>query len=150
LARSSTLAIGDGAMLIVDAGPLIAAADTDDPHHVACREMLAGADGPLLVPVLAIAETAYMLGGRLGSGAERRFAAAIQAGELLPEPVETSDWQRITELVGQYADVALGIADASVVAACERLGETKLGTLDRRHFSIIRPRHCPALELLPA
>jgi hypothetical protein len=31
----------------------------------------------------------------------------------------------------------------------ERLKETKLATLDRRHFSIVRPRHAPALRLIP-
>ncbi len=37
----------------------------------------------------------------------------------------------------------------SVIATCERLGQTELATLDRRHFSIVRPRHCAALTLLP-
>jgi uncharacterized protein len=31
----------------------------------------------------------------------------------------------------------------------ERLGVTRLLTLDRRHFGLIRPRHCPALDILP-
>lgn len=65
------------------------------------------------------------------------------------EPVEPEDWPRIAALVGKYEDLRLGIVDALVVAACERFGETKLATLDRRHFSIIRPRHCEAFELLP-
>jgi hypothetical protein len=32
----------------------------------------------------------------------------------------------------------------------ERLGETKLASLDHRHFSVLRARHCEALRLLPA
>jgi hypothetical protein len=36
-----------------------------------------------------------------------------------------------------------------VLAAVERLGEPKLATLDHRHFSVMRPRHVEALELLP-
>jgi hypothetical protein len=31
----------------------------------------------------------------------------------------------------------------------ERLNETKLATLDHRHFSMVRPRHLPALRLIP-
>src|SRR5438477_532166 len=41
------------------------------------------------------------------------------------------------------------LVDASIVAIAERLRVTRLLTADRRHFSLIRPRHCPALELVP-
>ena len=41
------------------------------------------------------------------------------------------------------------MVDASVLATCERLGQTKLAILDRRHFSLLRPRRCQALTLLP-
>jgi predicted nucleic acid-binding protein len=40
--------------------------------------------------------------------------------------------------------------DASVIALCERLGETSVATLDHRHFTVVRPRHCPRLTLLPS
>ncbi len=33
-------------------------------------------------------------------------------------------------------------------ALAERLNITRLLTLDRRHFSIVRPRHCPAFDLI--
>ena len=59
------------------------------------------------------------------------------------------DWLRIAELVGQYRDLPLGSVDASVVAAAERLDITKIATLDRRHFSIMRPAHTHSFELLP-
>jgi predicted nucleic acid-binding protein len=66
-----------------------------------------------------------------------------------PEPVRTNDWLRVAELVGRYRDMPLGTVDASVVAAAERLGISKLATRDRRHFSVVRPRHAQAFELLP-
>ncbi len=37
-----------------------------------------------------------------------------------------------------------------MLTVVERLGETKLATLDRRHFGLLRPRHVEAIELLPA
>jgi uncharacterized protein len=100
--------------------------------------------------LLVVTEVAYFLQGRIGPAAERAFATSLRRGELLVEAVEPADWKRIDELLGAYADLPLRIVDASVVAACERLGETKLATLDRRHFSVVRPRHCAALTLLPA
>lgn len=39
--------------------------------------------------------------------------------------------------------------DAAVLAIVERLNEPKLATLDRRHFTLTRPRHIEALTLLP-
>ncbi|PZS22185.1 MAG: VapC toxin family PIN domain ribonuclease [Pseudonocardiales bacterium] len=137
-------------MLVVDAGPLVAAAATGDRNHARCVELLAHASHPLVVPALVVTEVAYFLADRLGAAAERAFASSLQAGELLMEPVEPADWQRIVELLGQYEDLGLGMVDASVLAACERLDQTELATLDRRHFSVVRPRHCPALALLPA
>jgi hypothetical protein len=52
-------------------------------------------------------------------------------------------------LVSTYADLPLGTTDATVIALTERLGATAVATLDRRHFSVVRPRHAPALTLLP-
>ena len=51
-----------------------------------------------------------------------------------------------------YADANIGFIDAAIVAIAaiaERLGATRLLTLDRRDFGIIRPRHVAAFELLP-
>jgi hypothetical protein len=36
-----------------------------------------------------------------------------------------------------------------VVAIAERLGASKIATLDRRHFTVVRPAHVPSFELLP-
>jgi hypothetical protein len=41
------------------------------------------------------------------------------------------------------------VIDASVLALVERLGESKLATLDHRHFGVLRPTHIEALQLLP-
>jgi predicted nucleic acid-binding protein len=56
---------------------------------------------------------------------------------------------RIAELVWEYRDLPLGTVDASVVTAAERLDIAEVATLDRRHFSVVRPTHAEAFELLP-
>jgi predicted nucleic acid-binding protein len=65
------------------------------------------------------------------------------------EPLNAEDYARIRLLLRQYADLPLGLVDASVVAVCERLGERKVATLDHRHFGVIRPAHTRSLRLLP-
>jgi predicted nucleic acid-binding protein len=136
-------------VLVVDAGPLVAAAATRDRNHERCVALLSQAARPLIVPMLVVTEVAYFLADRIGQAAEQAFASSLRDGELLAEPVEPSDWARIEDLLVEYADLSLGLVDASVVVSCERLGATTLATLDRRHFSVVRPRHCDALTLLP-
>jgi hypothetical protein len=41
----------------------------------------------------------------------------------------------------------VGFVDCSVLAIVERLAETKLGTLDHRHFATMRSRHIKALDV---
>ena len=55
----------------------------------------------------------------------------------------------IAELVEQYVSLPLGIVDAAVIAIAERLNLTEVATVDRKHFSIVRPRHVSAFRLLP-
>lgn len=65
------------------------------------------------------------------------------------EPVAVADWLRIAELVARYRNLPLGTVDASVVATAERLGLTEIATVDRRHFTVVRPDHISAFTLLP-
>src|SRR5919198_2971037 len=103
-------------MLVVDAGPLVAAAATGDRNHERCVSLLSQATPPLIVPVLVVTEVAYFLGDRIGPLAEQAFAESIRDGELVVEALAPSDWPRISELLDHYADLPLGIVDASVIA----------------------------------
>ena len=105
--------------------------------------------GPLIVPQLVVTEVAYLLETRLGAQAEVRFLGDLAAGNLIPEPVQAGDWMRMAELVAEYRDLPLGTVDASVVATAERLRVSQLATLDRRHFTVVRPAHATAFEILP-
>lgn len=91
----------------------------------------------------------YLLSSRLGADAEVRFLGDLAAGNLIPEPVAANEWLRIAELVSTYRDLPLGSVDGSVIAAAERLNVRQVATLDRRHFTVVRPQHVEALTLLP-
>lgn len=56
---------------------------------------------------------------------------------------------RIAELVARYHDLPLGTVDASVIAAAEPRAETVIATIDRRHFTLVRPKHVEAFTLVP-
>jgi len=136
-------------VLIIDAGPLYAAAATQDNDHSRCVELLTRAPRPLLVPELVVTEVSYLLSDRIGPHAELAFARAIAAGELIVEAVLEPEWERIAELMEQYLDLPLGIADASLIALAERHGQKQVASLDHRHLGVVRPRHVTSFTLLP-
>jgi uncharacterized protein len=101
------------------------------------------------VPQLVVAEAAYMVGRIGGTSGEVRLLRELEASSLAFEPFEPPDLGRVAELMETYADLRLGTVDASVIAIAERLGATTIATLDRRHFTVVRPRHVDAFELVP-
>lgn len=123
--------------------------DTDDPHHLACRRLLEDHRGPLLVPTLVISEVSFLVERNVGTRAELAVLRDLAEGRFEPIPVEAEDWPRIIELVWIYRDMPLGTVDASVIAVAERLKVERIATLDRKHFSVVKPAHVEAFELLP-
>jgi uncharacterized protein len=136
--------------LIVDTGPLLAALDAADPDHARCAALLTRAQEDLVVPALVMAELDYWCHERLGGDAWLVFLDDVVRGAYRVEHPALPDLERCSGLQRQYADLGLGVVDASIVALAERLGERRLATLDRRHFAVVRPAHADAFELLPA
>ncbi|MGW4423423.1 type II toxin-antitoxin system VapC family toxin [Streptosporangium sp. NPDC004631] len=135
-------------MIVIDSGPLVAAVNIRDRYHEPCARLLRSHPGPLLVSTTIVTEVCQLIERRQGSKAEAAFLSSFRAGLVLVE-VTTENLDRMSELVEMYANLPLGAVDASVIAVAERLGLTEAATLDRRHFTVVRPRHVDALTLLP-
>jgi predicted nucleic acid-binding protein len=135
--------------LICDTGPLLAALNRRDPAHTACAELVLQTKEDLLVPTLALTELDYFCGEIGLHDAWLAFLEDVDAGVWRLEHPTAADMRRARELQSDYHDLAIGVVDASIIALCERLGEAKLATLDRRHFATVRPRHVDALRLVP-
>ncbi len=139
-------------MILCDTGPIVAAALVDDDHHHACVELFTGmhlAGRPLLVPGTVVAEVGYLLAREAGARVEALFLTALADGDFRLVDLTAQDFRRAAEMVETYRDLPLGTTDATVIALAERLGLHEVATLDRRHFSVVRPRHVAALTLLP-
>ena len=136
-------------MIVVDTAPIVALLNDRDDHHTRCRDFLANHPGPLLLPTTVFTEVCMLAERRRGTRAELAFLADVRAGLFTLLDTASADLDRIADLVGTYADLPLGTVDASVIALAERLNLPAVATLDHRHFSIVRPRHVPALDLLP-
>jgi predicted nucleic acid-binding protein len=136
--------------LILDTGPIYAALDRSDADHLACRALIESADEPLVIPAPVLVEVDYWIGQRLHPGVLVALLADIEVGAYRIVDLLSTDYARVRELCDRYADADIGFVDAAVFTIVERLGESKLATLDRRHFGILRPRHRESIELLPA
>lgn len=132
---------------VLDTGPLVALLNRNDAHHRRCVDLFASLTGTPFVPTTVMVEVCWLLGQH--PDVEAEFLDAVADGAFTLVAITTADLTRMAELVRQYADFPLGAVDASVVAIAERLDLHEIITLDRRHFSVVRPRHIPAFTLLP-
>lgn len=134
--------------VVVDTGVFVSAADTDEPRHADCAGQLTGHRGQLVTTAAVVAEAAWLIEDRLGPAAEARFLTMV-INEVRVVDLTKADYQRCIELIDRYADMGLGLVDASIVAVAERLGLTTIATLNQRDFRVVRPAHCDAFELVP-
>jgi uncharacterized protein len=74
---------------------------------------------------------------------------SVTSGELRRQDLTDEDWERAVGLAETYADLGLGLVDASVVAIADRMDVTTIASLNRRDFRVVRPRHVAAFELVP-
>jgi uncharacterized protein len=135
--------------LVLDSGVLLAALDGADPDHEACAELIGETKEQRIVPALVLSEVDYWCHKRLDGGVWLGFLEDILDGAYTVEDLTRADLERCHELQSTYTDLEVGVVDASVLAVVERLEETKVATLDARHFATMRPRHLLALTLLP-
>ena len=135
-------------MIVVDTGVLLAAADADDHYHDQAAAFLDGHEpDELVVPATVATETSWMTEDRLDPAAAAAFIASIADGDLHVVELTLSDYGRCAQPVDAYADLGLGLVDASVVAVAERLGVTTVATFNHRHFRVVR--RCRAAVSLP-
>lgn len=122
-------------LITLDTSGLFALLNRGDKDHERVKAALFADRGPYLVPAGILAEISYMLEERLRPEALESFILDLESGGLTLECGE-EDLPRIRDLVGRYADLPLGFADASVVSCAERHGG-KVLTLDLRHFGVV-------------
>jgi uncharacterized protein len=134
--------------VLLDTGVLYAYYDRHDTWHGASRQLIEGELGGLIVPAPVIPEVDYLLGERLGFGAQVLFYQGLVEGSFFVADLPQESYPRILELNKKYETLGLGFVDAAVVAVAEHLGLGRIGTTDRRHFGAVRG--AIPFELLPS
>lgn len=137
-------------MLIVDTSGLLAAIDSDQRQHARSREVLETSEGPFLLSPFALAELDYLLATRVGQRQQLALLEEVGRGAFRLESFSGSDVKAAASVLDRYADLNLGLADASNVVIADRYGATDILTLDERHFRTVVGDSGDPFRLLPA
>jgi uncharacterized protein len=134
---------------LLDTGFLYALLNRSEQTHETVVAAARTIHEPIILPVPAVTETAYLLLRDVGPLAVADFIESLAATELILEVPTSGGYSRAAEVIRTYADSRVDFVDAVIVAIAERLSISKVLTLDRRDFGMFRPKHCVAFELLP-
>ena len=114
--------------IVVDAGSMIGMFDRDDAHHAQAGEFLRQSGSFRLITMsLVVGEVAAMLSDVQPN--LFRFmewlSAVVEIDDALRE-----DLPRVIEIMKKYGDLPADLADASLVALCERRSVQTIASVD--------------------
>ena len=136
-------------MILVDAGPLVALIDSEDPYHAICVEVAAQLpNDPMLTTWPCFTEAMYLLGRSAGAPGQESLWSSVERRAVRFWDIEPEYLARMAELMKQYRDLPMDVADASLVVAAEVTGLRKVFSLDK-HFRIYRLKDGSVLEVVP-
>jgi predicted nucleic acid-binding protein len=125
-------------MILVDTGPLVALFDPADAWHRRCVKRLDEIREATATTVPVLTEAFHLLTpNSLGA---RRLMDFVDERGLMLWFLDDQALSRAFELMQDYTDVPMDLADASLVAAAESLDTQKVFTIDRKDFAIYRIR----------
>ncbi len=136
-------------MILLDTSGLLAAIDESQRLHRECRLALAAAAPPLLLSPFVLAELDYLLMRHVGARAQAALLEDVARGAYRLEPFSADDVTHAAEVMSRFADLNIGLADASLVVLAERHGVSQVLTLDLRHFEALRIGARKRFTLLP-
>jgi len=134
-------------LILIDTGPIVAFFDKDDRYHSLCVEILKEIKGPLITTWPIITECFYLL--NFSWEVQDSFWVFIQRGGVDIYPIERDLQVRCRELMKQYRDLPMDLADATLVVLGEKVEVSKVFTLDHKDFSIYRLKYKKRFKLLP-
>jgi len=123
-------------MILADTGPLVALFDPADGDHAPCKAVLRSLNEALVTTVPVLTEAFHLL--RPNSPGARGLMTFVADGGLGVWFLDPDSVIRSFELMDKYSSSPMDLADASLVAAAERLRTQRIFTLDRNDFDTYR------------
>jgi uncharacterized protein len=137
-------------VILLDTSGLLSAIDGSQRHHTACAEALAGATPPRLLSPFVLAELDYLLATQVNGPAQLALLDEVVRGVYRLEPFSAEDVAVARRVMARYANLMIGLADASVVVLAQRHQTRDVLTLDERHFRALRTPDGRRFRVLPA
>lgn len=131
--------------ILCDTGALLDYIVKGAPDHDAFREAIDSAS-TRYVPALVLAELDYFL--RNERKAMRTFMKDLSVGAFTYAPASPPLLLRAMQIDERFADIRMGLVDASIVALAEELGIYRVATRDVRHFRAVRLRNGKSFDLV--
>ena len=135
--------------MILDTSALVAAFDPDQLDHSACAEVLRERWDFVLSPFV-LAELDYFIRRDRSTADELELLSQVAVGALPLAAFSADDVRMARAVVEHYADLDIGLTDASLVVLAHHHDTHDLFTLDHRHFRAVRALDGTPFRLLPA
>jgi len=114
--------------LVIDAAPIVALAESDEPRRQATLDVMRAEPGGLIIPSPVTAEIDYLLGQRFGRTARGAFLRDLAAGRFIVACPDHEDYTKIAD----------------------RYETDRMVSFDERHFRAVTPLAGGSFTILPA
>ena len=135
-------------LILVDSSGVLAAVDPRQEHHAAAAPVLVRPGRRILSPFI-LAELDYLIAKHGGQREEDKLLRDVANGAYELASFGATDVAAAHAIIQRYADLKLGLADASIVVLAERYQCRDVLTLDQRHFRVVDGPGGQPFHLLP-
>lgn len=136
-------------MIVLDTGGLYAALDANEALHGRTVAALIAATPPRLLSPFVLAQLDCLVATRVGHKAQMALLDEVNRGAYQLEPFSAEDVSDARRIMERFADLRVGLADASVVVLARRHRTLDLLCTDERHFRALRGIGGKPFRLLP-
>lgn len=133
------------AFVVLDAGPLVALLDRNDPHHGWARAQLESFNEPMITCEAVISESAFLL-EHCDPG--YRHLMGLLQDQIVRLAFDLDDHlDAVSNLMNKYQDTPMSLADACLVRMSELHDRARVFTLDS-DFKLYRRHGRQSIPLL--
>jgi hypothetical protein len=133
-------------VIAVDTGPIVALFDKEDDNYRICRAVFKEIRQPLITTWPVVTEAFHLLS--FSASVQDDLWEFIERGTVTVYDLDKELRRRCRDLIKQYHDLPMDLADASVVAVSDRENIRTLFTLDK-DFRVYRTKDNKHFKLLP-
>jgi uncharacterized protein len=135
-------------VILLDTSGLLANYDSASAYRRNAARVL-DRERELILSPFVLAELDYLVTDRFGQRAALEMLSDVAQGAFALEAFDSQDIAQARTIIERYADLGIGLTDASIVVLAERYGCRDILTLDQRHFRAMTALSGQSFRLLP-